>query len=143
MSFVLGQDPKHIPIQIQKEAYPLLTRENKMPPAVLRFVGESQRIFQNICVPLLILILLNKMIILQPRSGSLDAVDTCALFFLLLLAFLSLHKTPIDFDYLLFYKGNRGGPRCARDQRVLLSSRLLPCLILQFKVWELIAFSSL
>ncbi len=49
----------------------------------------------------------------------------------------------IDFDYLQFDKENAGSPCCAKDQRCLRSSRLLPSLILQCRISELIAFSSI
>lgn len=57
--------------------------------------------------------------------------------------FFRLLIPPIDFDYLLFDKGNAGSPCCAKDQRCLHSSRLLPSLILQCRISELIAFSSI
>lgn len=57
--------------------------------------------------------------------------------------FFRLLIPPIDFDYLLFDKGNTGSPCCAKDQRCLHSSRLLPPLILQCRISELIAFSSI
>lgn len=57
--------------------------------------------------------------------------------------FFRLLIPPIDFDYLLFDKGNTGSPCCAKDQRCFHSSRLLPSLILQCRISELIAFSSI
>lgn len=57
--------------------------------------------------------------------------------------FFGLIMPPIDFDYLQFDKGNTGSPCCAKDQRCLHSSRLLPSLILQHRISELIAFYSI
>lgn len=57
--------------------------------------------------------------------------------------FVRLLEAPIDSDYLQFYKGNTGSPCCEKDQKCLHSSRLLPSLILQFRVSELIAFLSI